>query len=192
MSQSPRVLVTGMGPIGFTAVVAAVARGWPVTMLGRDERSSFRARLACQLGGCYQSMEATEFRPADVEASGYDLLLECTGSDGLMLQAAQLVRSCGVVVWLGSNRVPQSKNHNVDRMVREGLLRNQIFLGCVNAARRDFEDALQHLTHLAADRRDVLASLITCRVLPAESLWQYEHREPQGIKTVLMFDQPLK
>jgi glucose 1-dehydrogenase len=125
-----------------------------------------------------------------VEASGYDLLLECTGSDEVMLQAAQLVRSCGVVVWLGSNRVPQAKAHNVDRLVREGLLRNHIFLGCVNAARRDFENALKHLEQLATDRRADLAKLITCRVRPADSLWHYEYRQPQGIKTVLMYERP--
>src|SRR5206468_10637715 len=32
----PRVLVTGMGPIGFAGVLAALARGWPVPMPGRD------------------------------------------------------------------------------------------------------------------------------------------------------------
>ena len=35
-SAPPRVLVTGMGPIGFTAVLAAIARGWPATMIGRQ------------------------------------------------------------------------------------------------------------------------------------------------------------
>src|SRR5262245_49436390 len=52
----PRVLVTGMGPIGFAAVLAAVARGWPVTMLGRDEPGSFRASLVERLGGNYRAI----------------------------------------------------------------------------------------------------------------------------------------
>jgi glucose 1-dehydrogenase len=56
-SQPPRVLVTGLGPIGFTAVIAAIARGWPVTMLGRDEYDTFRSRLVERLGGRYQSID---------------------------------------------------------------------------------------------------------------------------------------
>ena len=188
MAIPPRVLVTGMGPIGFAAVLAAVARGWPVTMLGRDEPSSFRAGLVERLGGRYQTLEAFDAPPADVEGDGYDLLLECTGSDTVLLQAAGLVRSCGVVVWLGSNRVPQPALHNVQRMIREGLLRNHIHLGCVNAARRDFEDARQHLHELAKDRRAEPARLITARVRPQDSLWHYEHRQPQGIKTVLVYE----
>jgi glucose 1-dehydrogenase len=187
VANPPRVLVTGMGPIGFTAVLAAVARGWPVTMLGRDEPDSFRAQLVGRLGGRYQSLERTELRPQDVERDGYDLLLECTGSDAVMIEAAGVTRSCGVIVWLGSNRVPQPATLNVQRLMREGLLRNHIHLGCVNAAPRDFRDALAHLGQLSRTHRAELTALITARVRPEDALWHYEHRQPQGIKTVLMY-----
>jgi threonine dehydrogenase-like Zn-dependent dehydrogenase len=183
----PRVLVTGMGPIGFTAVLAAVARGWPVTMLGRDEPGTFRASLVERLGGRYQPMQATNFEPADVERDGYDLCLECTGSDDVMLQAAGLVRSCGAIVWLGSMRTPQPAMHNVQRLMRDGLVRNHLHIGCVNAALRDFEDALSHLAQLKRTHAAELAALITARVRPADSLWHYTHRQPQGIKTVVVY-----
>src|SRR6266481_3320481 len=147
----PRVIVTGMGPIGFTALLATVARGWSVTMLGRDEPDSFRARLVEQLGGRYQALAANELASGDIEREGYDLAIECTGSEAVLLHAAALVRSCGVIVWLGSNRVPQPTTHNLQRMVRDGLLKNQIHIGCVNSAPRDFEDALLHLAQLATD-----------------------------------------
>jgi threonine dehydrogenase-like Zn-dependent dehydrogenase len=183
----PRVLVTGMGPIGFTAVLAAIARGWQVTMLGRDEPTTFRSRLVERLGGSYQQIDSVSMDVANVEREGYDLLLECTGNEAVMVQAADLVRSCGVVVWLGSSRRPQPTTVNLQRLMREGLLRNHIHLGCVNAAPRDFADALEHLSGLAASRRGELAALITARVRAEESLWHYEHRQPQGIKTVLMY-----
>ena len=185
---APRVAVTGMGPIAFAAVLAALARGWMVTMFGRDEPRTFRAQLVERLGGVYRPLAALEAEAADVERLGYDLLLECTGSDEVLLAAALAVRSCGVVIWLGSNRVPKVAPHNVDRLVREGLLRNHLHIGCVNAAARDFSDALKHLERLAADRRSELAALITARVRPEDSLWHYEHRQPQGIKTVLIYE----
>jgi glucose 1-dehydrogenase len=183
----PRVVVTGMGPIAFAAVLAAVARGWPVTMLGRDEPDTFRALLAERLGARYEPFDESDLGPADVEADGYDLLLECTGSDAVLLRAAALVRSCGVVVWLGSNRVPQPTMLNVQRLVREGLLRNHLHIGCVNAAPRDFEAALAHLAQLAGSQHEELSALITARVSLEESLPHYEHRFPQGIKTVVMY-----
>ncbi len=187
-SNPPRVLVTGMGPIGFAAVIAAVARSWPVTMLGRDQPNSFRAKLVQRLGGQYLPLDASEVPPDKIEDSGYDLLLECTGSDDVLLQAAASVRSCGVIVWLGSNRVPQPEPRNLQKMIREGLLRNHIHIGCVNAAApRDFQDSLRDLSLLAIDRRPELLALITARVKLEEALWHYENREGQGIKTVVIY-----
>lgn len=186
-ADPPQVLVTGMGPIGFAGVLAALARGWPVTMLGRDEPDSFRAQLVKRLGGRYQQLAKADRKDFDIERNGHDLLLECTGNDEVLLQTAALVRSCGVIVWLGSDRVPKPAMHNVQKLVREGLLRNHLHIGCVNAAPRDFSDALAHLALLAKDRRTELAALITARVKPEQALWHYEHREPQGIKTVLKY-----
>jgi hypothetical protein len=104
------------------------------------------------------------------------------------LLAAASVRSCGVIVWLGSNRVPQPETRNVQKMVRDGLLKNHIHIGCVNAAARDFRDALRDLSLLAKDRRAELNKLITARVRPEDSLPHYERREAQGIKTVVMYE----
>jgi hypothetical protein len=115
-------------------------------------------------------------------------LLECTGSDEVLLAAAMAVRSCGVIVWLGSNRVPREGVRNVDRLVREGLLRNHVHIGCVNAARRDFHDAFAHLSQLAEDRRSELTELITARLRPEDSLAYYTHRPAQGIKSVLIYE----
>lgn len=185
----PNVLVTGMGPIGFAAVLAAIARNWPATMLGRDQPNSFRAQLVKRLGGRYLALDASDVPSDQIEASGYDLLLECTGSDDVLLHATANIRSCGVVVWLGSDRVPEPASRNVQKMVRDGLLRNHIHIGCVNAAApRDFQNALRDLSLLAQDRRTELLALITARVKPDQALWHYEHREPQGIKTVVMYE----
>ena len=184
----PRILVTGMGPIGFAAVIASVARGWPVSMYGRDEEDSFRARLATDLGAAYIPAEQMSWDPADPERDGFDLCLECTGSDDIMLAAAGTLRSCGVMVWLGSTRLPQPASHNVAQLMRDGLIRNHLHIGTVNAAPRDFHDALAHLAQLRRTHAAQLASLFTARVKLKESLWHYEHRQPQGIKTVVMYD----
>lgn len=183
--EPPRVLVTGMGPIGFTAVLASVARGWPATMLGRDEATSKRAQLVEQFGAQYASLAERIGQDRDIEREGYDLLVECTGNDEVLLAAATLVRSCGVIAWLGSNREPQPKQHNVDRLVRHGLLNNHVHVGCVNAALRDFQDALRDLAVVSRMDRAAVKRLITSRVKPDDALEHFEHRQPQGIKVVV-------
>ena len=185
---SPRVLVTGMGPIGFSAVLASRVRGWPTTLFGRDPPDSRRAQLAVDFGALYLPAEEADFRPADVEADGYDLILECTGSDEVMIRAAGSLASRGVMVWLGSSRRPRPVAHNLAQLMRDGVVRNHIHLGSVNAAPRDFRMALEHLEQMRASRADLLERLITDRVSPQEALWHFEHRAPQGIKVVVMYD----
>ncbi len=183
----PRVLVTGMGPIGFAAIIAALARGWSVTMFGRDQADSFRALLAQRLGAAYTSTQLVPLDPYEAEERGFDLVLECTGSDEIMVPAAGMLRSCGIMVWLGSTRLPQPAHLNVARMMQQGILRNQLHVGTVNAAPRDFHQALAHLAQFKVTHPQELAALITARVTPRDSLWHYEHRQPQGIKTVIEY-----
>ena len=157
-------------------------------MLGRDEPRTFARELARAARRPSIVPLSERASPTDdIERDGYDLLLECTGSDEVMLHgcgAGPLVRRDRLAGQLARS---QPAMHNVQRLMREGLLRNHIHLGCVNAAPRDFHDALAHLGQLATDRRAGLLALITARVRPADSLWHYEHRQPQGIKTVLMY-----
>lgn len=188
-NQPPRVLITGQGPIAFAAALACMARGWPTTLAGRDVQGTFRTNLVAELGCEYWPLLARDLAAVvDVEEQGFDLVLECTGSDELMLAAAAAMRSCGSMVWLGSSRVPQARPRNVDRLLRDGLLRNQLFIGSVNAAPRDFHDALAHLDYWQRRNPAALAKLITARVNQSDALWHYKHRQPQGIKTVVQFD----
>ena len=184
----PRVLVTGMGPIGFSAVLASRVRGWPTTLFGRDQPDSRRAQLAVDFGADYMSAEEADFELADVEAEGYDLILECTGSDEVMILAARSLASRGVMVWLGSSRRPKAVPHNLAGLMRDGVVRNHIHLGSVNAAPRDFHMALAHLEQMLAGQADLLERLITDRVGPDEALWHFENRVPQGIKVVVVYE----
>lgn len=187
MDPPPRVLVTGQGPIAFTALLASVARGWPVTVVGRDRPDTFRSQLAQRLGADYRPLDDQPFQVADIERDGYDLVLECTGSDELMVHSAGVLASRGVMVWLGSTRQPEAKTLNVEKLMRDGILRNHLHIATVNSAPRDFVDALDHLRQLARTHRAELRELITARVAPQDALWHYEHRTNQGIKTVVVY-----
>ncbi len=182
----PRVLVTGMGPIGFAALVACRLRNWETTLFGRDEHDSFRAQTAISFGARYWN-ERQCLAPADVEREGFDLILECTGSDHVMLRATESLAARGVAVWLGSSRRPQSKPHNVALLMRNAVVRNHVLLGTVNAAPRDFRQALTDLEQLQKTHPVETRALLTERIAPRDALWHYENRRPQAIKTVVVF-----
>ena len=186
--QAPRVLVTGLGPIAFAAAIVCRARGWPVTMYGRDDPDSFRAGLVTSFDCDYVHEGAYTWALADVEEDGFDLILECTGNDVVMMKAAGTLASCGILVWEGSTRLPQPCQHNVAEIMRAGILRNHVYLGTVNNAPVDMGRALEHLVSQRSRYGSAIRQLVTRQVSVDESLWHYQNREPQGVKTVVVFD----
>lgn len=186
--RPPRVLVTGLGPIAFAALAVCVCRSWPTTICGRDADNSFRAQLAQDFGAAYLRDAQADWNPSDVENDGFDLLLECTGSEEVMVTAASAVASRGVIVWLGASRVPEPETLNLALVMRNGILRNHVHLGTVNAAPRDFAMALDDLAKLSKTHRRPLEAIVTDRVSQADALWHYENRRPQGIKTVVEYN----
>jgi len=187
-NPAPRVLVTGMGPIGFSGLLASYCRNWPVTLYGRDTEASPRVNLARELGATYTTTLPSSDATENDAACGFDLILECTGNEHVMLKAAASLAPRGIMVWLGSSRRSSPSESNLARLLRDGLLRNNIFIGSVNSAPRDFHDAMSDLAQLSADNPLVLKQLLTDRVSPAEALWYYENRRPQGIKNVVQYD----
>ncbi len=185
----PRVLVTGLGPIAFAALIGCYCRHWPVTVYGRDPIETYRASLARDFGAKYVSADVFS-TPQDVETNGFDLILECTGSAQVTMLTANSLASRGAMVWLGSTRLPQPEMHNFELMMRNAILRNHVHFGTVNAALRDFEFALEHLAQIQAKHPTLLERIITARVSPNDALWHYQHREPQGIKTVVTYPVP--
>jgi threonine dehydrogenase-like Zn-dependent dehydrogenase len=183
----PRVLVTGLGPIAFAALLMTRIRDWPSWVYGRDQPQQPRPALARRLGAEYATQSSFDAQPAEVEADGFDLILECTGSDEVALHVAPWLRSCGVMAWLGSQRDPQPRPANFGKLVRDGLIRNNVFLGCVNAAPRDFQEALVRLAQWLRRDAAALDSLITARVPQQEALPHFESRQANSIKSVVVF-----
>ena len=184
----PRVLVTGMGPIGFSGLLACCCRNWPVTLYGRDAEDSSRVSLARALGSTYTTTLPQDAATQNDGACEFDLILECTGNEHVMLKAAKSLAPRGIMVWLGSSRQPRPSDCNLAWLLRHSLLGNHIFIGSVNSAPRDFHDALSDLTQLSTDNPLLLDQLFTDRVSPADALWHYEYRRSQGIKTVVQYD----
>lgn len=187
VDHPPRVLITGMGPIAFAAVICCRARGWEVTVYGRDTEDTFRAGLVRDFDAKYVNADTLDFTPESVEQDGFELILECTGNDRVMMQAAGLLAGCGIMVWLGASRLPQTREFDVNRIMRNAILGNHLYLGTVNNAPQDMQSAINHLAGLNSQYGETIASMITEQVDPSESLWHYTNREPQGIKTIVRY-----
>ncbi|QDU94779.1 zinc-binding dehydrogenase [Lignipirellula cremea] len=184
----PRVLVTGMGPIAFAAILAARCRNWPVVIYGRDADDSPRAQLAQELGAEYLPADRAAFDQHDSFTGGYDLVLECTGAEEVLLAAAHVLNARGVMVWLGADRVGRSRSLNLANAMRRAVVGNHLHLGSVNAAPRDFADALQHLAQMQASHPQPMAALISDRAPFHDALAQYQNRNKQGVKAIVQYE----
>ena len=174
----------------MAGVLSARSRGWECVVMGRDAPGTPRAELMKALGADYQMwsdwrLENLEFNP-DAEERGFDLVLECTGSVQAMMQVAPWLRAMGVMVWVGAPWEPIEEPLALGALMRDAILRNQIFLGTVNSAEQDFRSAFQALFWFKDQGIDT-QRVITERMNLAESLPFYCERPPQSIKSVVTF-----
>jgi threonine dehydrogenase-like Zn-dependent dehydrogenase len=138
-----------------------------------------KPRLAQALGAEYHTGSIHDA----CGAAEPDVVLECTGAAGLMVDALQATGPGAVVCLLGISRRGRTLLVDVSALNDELVLENDLVFGSVNSNQRHYAAAAAALGR--ADR-DWLAALITRRVPPDR--WQEAlDRRPYDIKTVIEF-----
>jgi threonine dehydrogenase-like Zn-dependent dehydrogenase len=172
-----RVLVTGAGPIGLLAALAAVQRGLEVHVLDRVTTGP-KPELVRDLGARYHHGE--------VRGCGrdFDVVIECTGAPALFFDVIEVASRNGIVCLAGISSGGHRVTVDPGLINRELVLENNVVFGTVNANRRHYQAAARLL---AAAKPGWLERLVTHRVpLPQWSM-AYQKR-PDAIKIVLLFD----
>ena len=172
------VLVTGAGPIGLLAALAASMHGLDVHVLDRTE-SGPKPDLVRALGATYHSGSVTEigFEP--------DAIIECTGAGQVIADSIPDDR-------LERDRLPDRRRTRRRRtaaacadIAAAAVLKNNVIVGSVNANKRHWYKAGNLLAR--ADR-NWLARLITRREKP-EDFEQALKTKSDDIKVVIQFAQ---
>lgn len=149
-----RVLVTGAGPIGLLGALLAVQRGFEVHVLDLVTTGP-KPRLVGDLGATYHhgSVDDLAFEP--------DIVVECTGVGELIFDIADSCAPNAVICLAGLSSGGRRLPVNLDRISAEIVMENTVLFGTVNAARRNYEQAV---SALADADPDWLAGLISRRV----------------------------
>ncbi|HKU40554.1 MAG TPA: glucose 1-dehydrogenase [Polyangiales bacterium] len=171
-----RVLVTGAGPVGLLAGLMARQRGHELHILDRAERGP-KPELAAALGARYYHAGIAVLR------GQVDVIVECTGSPELVVDALCSAAANGVVCLAGVSSGARSVKLAASKLNNELVLENGVVFGSVNANRRHYAQACSALEQAAPS---FLRALIT-RVLPVERYAEAFERRPDDIKTVLQF-----
>jgi len=150
------VLVTGAGPIGLLAALLGVQRGLDVHVLDRVATGP-KPDLVAALGATYHTGSVAEVA-ARVDL---DVIVETTGADALVVDAAVHNAADGIVCYVGLSASRARVAVSPGSLSRRLVLENDVLFGSVNANRRHYELAERYL---AAADQGWLKGLITRRV----------------------------
>lgn len=168
-----RVLVTGAGPVGLMAALIGVQRELEVHVYDHND-SGPKPRLARELGARYH---------ARFPASEFDIVIECSGAPGVVVQASAATAPGGIVCLTGLGGEHGRASFDVATLNQSLVLENRVVFGSVNANRRHYEAAARALER--ADR-GWLERLVNRRV-PLERFEEAYQRAEEEVKTVVTF-----
>jgi threonine dehydrogenase-like Zn-dependent dehydrogenase len=172
------VLVTGAGPIGLLAALAASSFGLDVHVLDRVE-SGLKPDLVRALGATYHSGSVLEigFEP--------DAIVECTGVGQVIADSIRAIGANGIVCLTGVGHGGAVATAAIADVAAAAVLKNNVIVGSVNANKRHWYRAGNLL---ARSDRSWLAGLITRREQP-EHFTQALERQPDDVKVVIQFSE---
>jgi glucose 1-dehydrogenase len=169
-----KVLVTGAGPVGLMAALMGVQRGFDVHVMDRNE-SGPKPGLVEDLGATYHR-RFPAFAP--------DIVVECTGSPAIIVQAVTGSAPGSIVCLTGLGGGQLDAQFDVAKLNQSMVLENRVVFGSVNANLHHYYAAAEALAHA---NRAWLDRIITRRVPLAEWQQAYEKKK-DDVKTVLLFE----
>jgi glucose 1-dehydrogenase len=169
------LLVTGAGPIGLLAALAAKTFGLEVHVLDQME-SGTKPDLVRALGATYHSGSIKDIGVMP------DAIIECTGVGQVIADAIAAIGSSGTICLTGVGQGGVTSLALAD-IAASAVLKNNVIVGSVNANKRHWYKAGNLLAR--ADRK-WLSRLITRREKP-EIFMKALERKPDDIKVVIQF-----
>jgi threonine dehydrogenase-like Zn-dependent dehydrogenase len=178
-----RSLVLGAGPIGLLGAMMLVARNIETFVYSLEPADSDKARLVRSFGAEYISARDCELSGLPAKIDEVDIIFEAVGTAKVAFAALQTLAPNGVFILSGVPAGGRSIEIDLDRIMRDIVLKNQVLFGTVNASRAAFEASVQKLEQFMTLFPDAVRALITARV-PLEQAPALL-RKAGGIKQVI-------
>lgn len=159
-----RAAVMGAGTIGLLFALALRLRGLNVVVYSRREPPYLNSELVEALGGRYLSSGSATLDDLADAGGPLDLIVDATGHSPLALGAARILARNGVLVLTSVTGGDETAELPTDAINQGFVLGNKVMVGTVNAAREDFEEAVEDLLRAEAFHPGWLERLITTRI----------------------------
>jgi threonine dehydrogenase-like Zn-dependent dehydrogenase len=177
-------VVLGAGPVGLLGAMALAERGFATTVYSRGPADDPKAQLVRDLGCRYVSSASTTPRELMEMVGPLDLVYEAIGLSRVAFELMPVLAPNGVLVLTGVPALRGAASLDLDGIMRGMVLKNQVVLGTVNAARDAFEASITDLARFRQRWPQQLARLITGR-FPMQAHRELLQGPATGIKNVI-------
>ena len=134
-----RAIVLGAGPLGLLVTMLLRLRGLEVYCAATRPRMSLKAELVQRVGATYVNTTETQLR---FVPGKFDLVIEATGSVGVAIESLSLLKSNGVLGFLGVYRDKEACQ-DFGKVLTNMVLGNRLMLGSVSSDKKHFEMGLK-------------------------------------------------
>ena len=178
-------LVAGLGPIGLLASVALVLRGARVYGLDIVDEATTRPQWLKTIGGKYIDGRKIPAQKVADSVVPMDVIVDATGAAPVEFNLLDALALNGVYVLTGVPGGDRAMQIDGADLIRRLVLKNQVMIGSVNAARDHFQMAVDDLAHARLLWGDHLTKLITDRHRFDDFLSAFQHHADNEIKSVI-------
>ncbi len=180
-----KCLVAGLGPIGLLAAIPLVLRGADVYGLDIVDENTPRPQWLKKIGGKYIDGRKIPAQKVADSVVAMDLILDATGVAPVELSLLDALALNGVYVLTGVPGGDRALQIDGADLIRRLVLKNQVMIGSVNAARDHFQMAVDDLTHARLLWGDHLNKLVTNRHRFDDFVSAFQHHGQDEIKAVI-------
>ena len=175
----------GAGAVGMLSTLLLRLADVEVWTASREPSDDLRAELAGELGARYVSTAEIPVGELRAEAGGFDLVVEATGSAGVMAETLGLLRRSRVACLLGIDPHADRVELDAKTLAVDAVLENRVLFGSVNAQRQDWLAAVDGLDQARGRWPETLERLIGLRVPLDRFADAFGH---DGVKATLVLD----
>ena len=180
-----RCLVAGLGPIGLLGGLVLQLRGASVFGLDVVDAGSARPQWLKAIGGTYIDARSVPTDKVGDAIGPIDLILEAAGIATLDFQLLDALAINGLHVLTGIPGEDRPVQISGGELMRRLVLRNQVMVGSVNAARGHFRMAVEDLWNAHLRWPGHVEQLITHRHPSQDAAAAFEAHPADEIKSVV-------
>lgn len=178
-----KAVILGAGPVGLLGAMAFIVRGYETFVYARSPGDTPNAKLAGAIGATYVSASTTSFADLAKRIGNIDLVYEAAGAVRPAYNLMEHLGTNGIYILTGVPALEPAVGVDVERIMRNIVLKNQAVVGTVNAGRDAFEAAIRDLEVFLKRWPEALRGLITGR-FKLDDFRRLLLDKPAGIKSI--------